>query len=539
MTNERRLPRRAVSEQTIIVERTARQIGDVLKENNGLIGQARTDIREIMDNNLGELEYFVLVREDSFGEIHTNRLREGIYFKDPVGVKCALVSSTTAFFYPRNTGEQLIDVSTPVYLDGKKVYSLRSGRVLQGISRHVKIGVVFILLQIIGILGCIRNHQNLLSVISGVALLLSSLLIISDRLALERANRTWIRFMRMIGKGDLKSRLSPKSRDEFGQMQFELNKMCLGVADIIQQVEKSTMQVASTAEELSETAEETTKAAEQIALTIQEVSMGTEQQAAAIEVSADAMNQIVTEIQRISDKTQTMCKRSIVSSEVASKGTRLIQTAIGQVTSINTAVLDLTKAVTLLGQRSEQIAQIVDVMSEIASKTNLLALNASIEAARAGESGKGFAVVAAEVKKLAEQSTVSAKNISDLVRSIQRETDGIVGATDVTTKEVETGIRDIHMAGKAFEEIELSVKDVVEQIQTISQAVQKLSVNSDEIVSSIGSIAKVVDNNNTESQQVSAAAEEQLASMEEVTSSAVLLSTMSGQLQNLISRFQV
>ncbi|QSO51685.1 methyl-accepting chemotaxis protein [Alicyclobacillus curvatus] len=539
MSDERRLPKRQVREQAVIVEGTARAIERILEKRNGLNAQAKTEIRDVMEKNLGDLEYFVLVREDSFGEIHTNRLREGIYFKDPVGMKCARVSQTSAFHYPRNTGEQLIDMSTPVRLNGSKVYALRSGKVQSGLSRHVKVGGPFLVLQIVGLIGCLLSHQGWISYVGALALLLSSAVVIWDRIVLERAYRTWITFMRMIGKGDLKSRLSPKSRDEFGQMQFELNKMSLGVADVMHQIEGSAEQVATTSEQLTATAEEITKATEEITLTIQEVSSGAEQQAAAIDVSKDAIHQMATEIQRIADNAQAVSKRSKTSSEAASEGNHLIQTAITQVASLNTTVDDLSKVVAGLRGRSEQIAVIVDVMTEIASQTNLLALNAAIEAARAGEAGRGFAVVANEVKKLAEQSEQSAHDIAELVLSIQEETSTIVQATATTTNEVTIGLRDIHLAGNAFHEIQDSVNDVVTQIQTISEAIHKLSGSSREIVSAMGSISEVVEKNSAEAQQVAAATEEQVASMEEVAASASMLSKMAGQLQDLIARFQV
>ncbi|KUO97310.1 methyl-accepting chemotaxis protein [Ferroacidibacillus organovorans] len=539
MKNERSPGKNPSKKQVLVVERTARQIESILQKYHELTGDARSEIRTIMDQNLGELEYFVLVREDSYGEIHTNRLREGIYFKDPIGLKCAAVSQTSAFLYARNTGEQLMDVSTPVYLHDKKVYTLRSGKILKGVSRHFKIGVPFLVLQMIGLLEIWLDRYGVGLYVSSLALLAATALMLWDRLAFERAYRTWSHFLRMIGRGDLTSRLSPKSRDEFGQIQFELNKMCLGIADILQQVEKSAKQVASATEELTDTAEATTNAAEHIALIIQEVSTGSEQQAAAIDQSADAMNQMSVEIQRIAEKAHQVTDQSILSSEVAAHGNRLIHTAIGQITSIHTTVEGLSKAVAGLGKRSEEISQIVDVIASLASRTNLLALNAAIEAARAGDSGQGFAVVANEVKTLAEQSAKSAQNIAEVIYTIQNETDVIVQATGATMKEVTTGIHDIHRAGDEFAKIQHSVDLVVGEIQTITQAIQVLSRNSNEIVSSMGRISNVIENQNAESQQVTHEAEGQLAAMEEVSASAALLLTMSAQLQNLIARFQV
>lgn len=535
MDEKRRLPKKFIKKQKVIVERTAQEIEQVLDKYQGLDEQARMEIRKVMDENLGRLEYFVLVTENSFGEIHTNHLREGIYFDDPVGIKCALVSETTSFFYPRNTGEQLIDVSTPVYLNGKRNYALRSGKILHGTNRHIKIGIPFLILQLLGLSSFLLGNAYL----AAAAIMSSSGIIIWDRFVFHRAYWKWISFLRMIGKGNLENKLFTKSRDEFGQIQFELNKMGLGVANVIHQVEKSSEQVSASAEELRTNTEETRKATEHIALAIQEVSIGSEQQATDINVSAITTNQMATEIQRIKGHAQSVSSQTVVTSEAASKGNALIQTAIQQMTSINHAVENLSKVVLVLGERSDEIAEIVNVMADIHTQTNLLALNASIEAARAGEEGKGFAIVAEEIRKLSEQSAVSTQSIDDLIQTIQKETYAIEQASQASAQEVSTGIHDIHLAGDSFEEIQRSVNKVVTQNKEISQAIQQLSVSSGEVATSIDSISEVVKKTNAEAQQVSAFTEEQVATMDEITSSTANLSKMSNELQRLIARFHV
>lgn len=536
---ERRLPGRIVRDQTRIVERAAREIEQILQRHHGLTQDARAEVRHVMDRHLGTLEYFVLVREDSFGEIHTNHLREGIFFKDPVGMKCAQVTGTTAFYYPRNTGEQLIDVSTPVRLDGAKVFALRSGHILHGVSRHVKFGIPFVVLQLIAIAACLLSGRGLYAYICVAAVVVGTAVVLVDRVAFARAYQTWIAFLRKIGKGDLEFRLSPRSRDEFGQLQFELNKMGLGVRDVIGQVEKSTHQVASAAEQLTVSAEQTTKAIEQIAMAVQEVSVGSTQQAADIETSAQAMNQMTAEIERIADSARSASTKSAANAGAAQEGNQRIETAIQQVTSISSTVGTLSEAVTGLGQRSAQIAGIVDVITDIASQTNLLALNASIEAARAGESGRGFAVVADKVRSLAEQSADSAKTIAALVKSIRQETDDIVRATQATSTEVAAGLQDIHLAGAAFGGIRDAVTEVVAEIQSISRAIQQLSDSSESFKTSIDSIAKVAGATRSEATQVSGVTEEQIVAMQEIASSASVLSGMSNDLQELISRFHM
>lgn len=538
-TKKRRLPGRIVAKQNVIVENTAREIEEILHTYQELNDKAKEEIRQVMDEHLDQLEYYVLVREDSYGEIHTNRLREGIYFKDPVGLQCAAVTETTPFFYPRNTGEQLIDVSTPIRLNGKKAYVLRSGKVLQGVSRNIKYGLPVIILQCIGLFELISGFNRWhINFIAASAVALSMVIFIADRFAFNRVYHRWTRILKTAARGDLTHQLFPKSRDEFGQLQFELNKMILGLADVIGQVEKGAGQVSLATERLSETAEETEKGTESIALTMQEVASGSEQQTVKIDEILSEMNQMSSEIQHIEANAQTVSAKSIASSEISARGNDLIQNVVKQVSTIDDTVSHLSRVVGGLSDRTDQIAKVVEVIDSIAAQTDLLSLNALIEAARAGESGQGFRVVANEVKKLAEQSAESARDIAGMVQNFRTETAAILRATEETSKVVGNGISGIRSAGSSFQEIHESFNDIVTQIQEISLAIQKISKNSEEIQSSTQDISIVIEKSNQKTKQISTTTEEQLASIEEVASTSSGLTSMFSELQGLISRFR-
>jgi methyl-accepting chemotaxis protein len=183
-----------------------------------------------------------------------------------------------------------------------------------------------------------------------------------------------------------------------------------------------------------------------------------------------------------------------------------------------------------MGQRSEQIGAIVETIDDIASQTNLLALNAAIEAARAGEHGKGFAVVADEVRKLAEKSATATQEIAGLIKGIQYTVNEAVSAMDEGAAEVETGVARANESGQALADILDAAQQVSRQVEEIASAAQQMNASADELIGAMDSVSAVVEEN-------TAATEEMAAQVEEVTASAQSLNAMAQELQRFTAQF--
>ncbi|MGE5704075.1 MAG: methyl-accepting chemotaxis protein [Clostridia bacterium] len=341
------------------------------------------------------------------------------------------------------------------------------------------------------------------------------------------------------GEGDLTRQLTIRSKDEIGQLSLSFNRMLHNIRSLIMQIGLNAQQVAASAEELTASAEQTSKATEQIALSTQEMATGADQQLVNVKDSARTAHDMSQDVQQIAMHAQKVSDNAVQAAELAQTGNQTIHAAMEQITSIRSTIGELAALVSGLGERSQQIGQIVEVITGIAGQTNLLALNAAIEAARAGEQGRGFAVVADEVRKLAEQSAHSAEQIALLVGTIQAETEKTVNSMAKGTHEAEAGVRVIASAGETFVGIERSVQLVATQIQEVSAASQQLSAGSIQMVQTMDRIAEITDTAVTGTQSISAAAEEQLASMEEIASSAHSLSNSAEELQVLIGQFKV
>lgn len=327
--------------------------------------------------------------------------------------------------------------------------------------------------------------------------------------------------------------------DEIGELARGMHTVSKTMKDIIGQLIESSGQLGASSEELTASAEQSALAANQIAETIGEVAAGASTQLQSIDVTTKVVEQMTTGIQKISTDAEHVANAAEQASTSAKSGEDIIEKATNQMKNIERTVGDSAHVVAKLGENSKQIGEIVDTISAIAGQTNLLALNAAIEAARAGDQGRGFAVVAEEVRKLAEQSQEASKHIANLIGEIQGDTDDAVVAMSKGTREVQLGTEIVNLAGKTFSDIASLVEQVSDQVGHISTAIQENASGSLQIISSIKEIDQISRAAAGQMQTVSAATEEQSASMEEIESSGGSLVKMAEDLQNVVNTFKV
>jgi methyl-accepting chemotaxis protein len=220
-----------------------------------------------------------------------------------------------------------------------------------------------------------------------------------------------------------------------------------------------------------------------------------------------------------------------------------------------------------MGNHSGQIGKIVETIEDIASQTNLLALNAAIEAARAGEQGKGFAVVADEVRKLAERSSIATREIDALVKGIQNTVHEAITAMKESASEVEVGVARANSAGRALDSILIVAESVYKQAEDAGQAAARVNAAANELVEAVDSVSAVIressasmermatssselaeimeinastsEENSAAVEEASAASEEVLAQVDQVSTSAASLLKMAQGLQRAVSQFSL
>ncbi|GKU76379.1 methyl-accepting chemotaxis protein [Paenibacillus sp. L3-i20] len=343
-----------------------------------------------------------------------------------------------------------------------------------------------------------------------------------------------------IAMGDLSSHeVSVTNKDEVGDLAISFNQMSNNLRQLIYQVSSNTEQVAASSQQLTATSEQASFASQQIATTMQHVATDVKQQFHHLEEASTTMDEMAESVQQIAGHAKNVSSTANEAYVRASEGGQTIRSAIEQMNSIHRTVSSLSQLINGLNERSSQIGKILKAISDIAKQTNILSLNAGIEAARAGENGRGFAVVAGEIRKLAEESAQSAGQIAEQISAIQEETKHAVHTMGTATTEVSSGIEAVHSAGAAFEHIQGSVNSVNKQIHEVSTSIHQMAAGAEQIVQSMKFITGISETTGTGAQEVSAETENQLSSMEKVSSSARELSEMAEQLQITIEKFKV
>jgi methyl-accepting chemotaxis protein len=203
------------------------------------------------------------------------------------------------------------------------------------------------------------------------------------------------------------------------------------------------------------------------------------------------------------------------------------------------AIRAAAQAVEMLNENSAKIGQIVEVISSIAAQTNLLALNAAIEAARAGEHGKGFAVVAEEVRKLAEQSALSAHEITALIKDMQNHTSQVVNDMNQTKTVYDQQAESIKSTSSIFGTVVECVNHIDTEIQEISAAAEEMAASTDDFVNVVKGVAGISQDIAANSRQVSILADEQEQSLSVVITEIEKLNNHTEKVSKVLQTFKL
>ena len=385
--------------------------------------------------------------------------------------------------------------------------------------------------------------NNMMKIMAGISLLILIVIFISILVTVNKVMAPLGLMMNEVhnlATGDFRNRpRQMHSDDELGLLGDALQEMRTGVSKVMKSVSESAQSLLSSAQALNTTTEQSALAANQVAQSIVRVAEGTNKQLDSVNATSLAIDNLNQIIKTVAADADGAAEQSRSASDVAREGGKTLEQAIEQIKSIEKSSKQTTEAVAKLGESSKEIGQIVDTISGIAEQTNLLALNAAIEAARAGSQGRGFAVVADEVRKLAESSREAAQKISDLISVSQTDTEKAIADMEAGSEEVRVGTENIISMGDALRQIIDIVEKVSDQVQDISVSIRSMADNGEQIVGHIRNIEETSKASAEEAETVSAATQQQTASVHEIASASTSLAQMANELQKDVQRFKL
>jgi methyl-accepting chemotaxis protein len=345
-----------------------------------------------------------------------------------------------------------------------------------------------------------------------------------------------------LSDGDLSRKVRLRKglfSDETEDLANSLNLVVDSLRNLVGQIRNSSVNVNESSLGLAATAEEMTATSHEVAGSIEQISRGAETQAEMVERVSKVIREMATEIQLIASSASKLFQSAEETTQTAREGENMATTALDNMKQVLGQVEKNGQLIVSYSEQVQQIGSIIDVITNIAQKTNLLALNATIEAARAGEYGHGFAVVAEEVSKLADSTGESAGEITRLIETTREQSQQVQQSMAESIRAIDAGREAVDVAGSSFTAIIDKAEAAQLKAAKITDLTDNQNVGAQSIVEAIEEIARVAEDNAASTEEVSAATEEQSASMEEMTFASQRMSKLADELLTSVSRFNL
>ncbi|GKU77789.1 methyl-accepting chemotaxis protein [Paenibacillus sp. L3-i20] len=388
----------------------------------------------------------------------------------------------------------------------------------------------------------VNEIENIIFLIMAVIAIIAIVVALYLASVITKPLNAAVQYLQQIGNGDLAVVIPEsmlKKQSEVGTMVRAINEMKMDMQKMIGGISTSGQIVSQSADKLIDSMDQTQQSSSLITESIIQLASASNDEANNVMEGSEKVEQLGGAIDQVAASAQDILDLARRTAELNQRGIVIVQELVGKFNSTQQASEETAQAINHVSGSAGEISGILRTILEISSQTNLLALNASIEAARAGEHGRGFSVVAAEIRKLAEQSAFAANNISHIISNVNNQVGAAVQAIG-TSRELfvdqETAVRETEFI---FNDIMVSVNSQMDMTNQVDGHIQLMVEKRDELTDVFTNISAITEENAAITQDVSAAAEEQLATIDNIAGYLTQLQGLSKDLESNIKKFNI